>query len=101
MPTFEFVSDFLYSNLLLTTVRNNEFVARCPFCGDSKKNPKKKRFHVKFVDDQTIFFNCFNCGHSGSFIDLYSFIKGIDHKQAWKELRTDVLDILKNRKEKC
>lgn len=96
MPSFEFVSNFMYSNLIMTTNSNMNFTARCPFCGDSKKNLKKRRFHLKYISDDSIVFNCFNCGASGSFIDLYAYINGMDSRQAWKKLRSNSLDKLKS-----
>lgn len=95
MPSFEFVSDFMYSNLIMTSHSNMNFIARCPFCGDSKKSLKKRRFHLKYINNESIVFNCFNCGASGSFIDLYAHINGIDSKQAWRKLRGNSLDSLK------
>ena len=97
MPSFEFVTDFMYNNLIMTSHSNMNFIARCPYCGDSKKSLKKRRFHLKYINDDSIVFNCFNCGVSGSFIDLYAHINGIDSRQAWRKLRNNSLDNLKSK----
>lgn len=51
----------------LTLVENDQYKARCPLCGDSHKNPDKKRFYIKFNFDNSepIKYNCFNCNASG------------------------------------
>lgn len=41
-------------------------VARCPFCGDSKKNRYKKRFGF-FERGDTLFAGCFNCNYCQPF----------------------------------
>jgi hypothetical protein len=46
-------------------------VARCPVCGDSKKNKYKKRFGIVMSEEGT-FCNCFNCGYTSS---LQGFLK--------------------------
>lgn len=96
--SLEFVSRFLFENLLKTTVSNDgkKFNARCPFCGDSKKNPNKKRFHLKFESEEAVFFNCFNCDKTGTFLDLYCFINGIDKKEAYNRLRKERFNSLKD-----
>lgn len=72
------------------------FHGRCPFCGDSKKNKNKKRFHLKYNNGNPGF-NCFNCGVHGSFIELYSYMKGISIHETIKILnKFDIKDI-KNR----
>jgi len=86
MVTFEFVQGFLTENLQNVTFRNTEFNARCPICNDSQKNPRKKRFYLKYTPENGGVYNCFNCGKSGNFIDLYSRIKGISSNQAFKEV---------------
>lgn len=84
-----FVNQFVFENLELPRVSSSglEFTARCPICGDSKKNKQKRRFNLKFENEENIFYHCFNCEATGNFIDLYAFVKGISQKEAWKELR--------------
>lgn len=42
-----------------------KFNARCPICGDSKKNKSKKRFWI-LEKNGNFFVHCFNCGYSTS-----------------------------------
>jgi DNA primase len=62
---------------------------RCPFCGDSKKNPNLKRCHIDYYPEanEYVFF-CYNggCNESGNIYTLYAHLKGITYKEAKKEL---------------
>lgn len=60
---------------------------RCPLCGDSKKTVRKRRFSVTY-ENGCAFFNCFNCGKSGTFAELVSELKGIDISNAIKQVET-------------
>lgn len=44
-----------------------EYIIRCPFCGDSSRNPWKKRLYIRINKDDNypLKFNCFKCGRSG------------------------------------
>jgi len=97
MPSYNFVYDFAMANLQQVKVKGKNFVARCPLCGDSVKNIRKKRFNLKFENEKSIFYHCFNCNASGSFISLYARIKGITDKQAYREIskKKIVLKMLK------
>lgn len=48
-------------------VSPTQIAARCMFCGDSKKDPRKTRFYVQtnLNNDKPILYNCFNCGECG------------------------------------
>ena len=72
------VSEFVYENFekVKQSESGNHFLARCIFCGDSKKNAYKKRFNLNYNNGNPIY-HCFNCDKSGSFIKLYSEIKNI------------------------
>ena len=87
MLDLEFVNEFMYENFENVTVSKNgtHFHARCLFCGDSKKNLRKKRFHCDYNNGNPMY-NCFNCNASGSFLELYSKVKGISINEAKKEL---------------
>lgn len=61
------------------------FEARCLLCGDSKKNPYKKRFHLDW-NNGVPGWHCWNCGEHGNFIELYGIVKGISYEDAKKEL---------------
>lgn len=42
---------------------------RCPFCGDSKKNPLKARGYMyEHPEKSTLYYKCHNCGLSASFL---------------------------------
>jgi hypothetical protein len=87
MLSLDFVSQFVYENLSQVTTSQNgtHFHARCILCGDSKKSLSKKRFHLDFNDGNPIY-HCFNCSESGSFLQLYSQLKGLSISQAKKDL---------------
>lgn len=66
-----------------------ELAFRCPFCGDSKKDRNKKRFHVTRGkrNDTPIIYHCFNCDVSG--ILTPSVLKMFDIEDA--ELNTSLI----------
>jgi transcription elongation factor Elf1 len=66
--------------------KSGYFNFRCPFCGDSAKNKRKKRgsFHYK---NSNYFYRCFNCGIS---LEVYSFFKELDYI-SYKELKKEIL----------
>jgi DNA primase len=61
------------------------FLARCLLCGDSKRNPYKKRFNLDW-NNGVPGYHCWNCGKHGNFIEIYSIVKGIAYDDAKKEL---------------
>lgn len=77
MISLEFVNEFMWENFENVSISRNgaQYLARCPLCGDSKKNKSKRRFNLKFDGDKTVF-RCFNCDASGSFKKLFLLIKG-------------------------
>ena len=63
-------------------------VARCPICGDSKKDLTKTRFYLFTNKAKTGFsFSCKNCGESGSF---HSFMKEY-HPQIYQQYKLEAL----------
>jgi len=48
---------------------DNLYNFSCPYCGDSKRNPRRARGDV-FEHDGTTFFKCHKCGKSRSFDDF-------------------------------
>lgn len=63
---------------------------RCPICGDSKKNPNKRRCHVDFYSkyDEWIY-TCYNGGcpePSGNIQSLYSHVMSVSWKESNKAL---------------
>lgn len=81
------VSEFVYENFSKVSVSKNgtHWLCRCPLCGDSKKSKSKKRFNLDYNGGNPIF-HCWNCGGSGSFLEIYSIIKGISINESIKEL---------------
>ena len=66
----------------LTKKSDSIYIARCPICGDSKKDISKKRFYILFSRKQTY---CQNCHYNNS---IHGFIKENYpdvYKQYWKE----------------
>jgi DNA primase len=99
MLDLDFVYSFIMENFpnVSVTRHGSHFNFRCPFCGDSEKSKKKKRFHLQFVNDESIFFNCFNCQSSGNFYDLYAHIHGISSEEAYKKLKRFNEDSIKQK----
>lgn len=58
---------------------------RCPYCGDSKKNPLKARGYL-YIKKDRFYYNCKNCGVGRTF---YNFIKD-QFPERLNELRLDV-----------
>jgi DNA primase len=77
------VREFVFEHFpkVKVTKGGTHFNARCILCGDSKKSLSKRRFNLNYNNGNPIY-QCFNCGESGSFIDLYATIKGIDYSEA-------------------
>ena len=62
-----------------TTKEDDLFNFRCPFCGDSRKNPNKARGYVHRKDDD-YFFKCHNCNKATNFSGLLKFVDDQQHK---------------------
>jgi DNA primase len=86
------VEEFLFTRLNKVKRKGSSgYRARCPFCGDSKRNPNIRRFHIDYFGkyDEWIY-KCYNggCGESGNIQSLVAYMKGID----WKEANDDLKD---------
>jgi hypothetical protein len=57
MLSLEFVTEFLMENVENIDILKSgtHFQGRCPLCGDSKKSKKKKRFHLQFESESSIY----------------------------------------------
>jgi hypothetical protein len=77
----------MLQNFEQTQVKENgtHFLARCLLCGDSKKNPYKKRFNLNW-NNGVPGWHCWNCGRKGNFIEIYSIVKGLSYDDAKKEI---------------
>lgn len=90
------VEEFLYSSCNKVKRNNGGYVMRCPICGDSKKNPNKRRCHVDYYSkyDEWIY-TCYNGGcpePSGNIQSLYSHVMGVSWKEANKALNETKYD---------
>ena len=63
----EELRDYLLANFPDAKVVSGgkEVNMRCRFCGDSQKDPRKKRLYISLGYDKPPQYNCFNCGESG------------------------------------
>lgn len=81
----QFVSEKVWEYLPSSKVRiGNEIHVRCPLCGDSKKNSRKKRGY--FYTSSCTYF-CFNCGTSMSGMQLLKSIAGNAYEDILQEYR--------------
>lgn len=87
MIDLQIVDEFVYENFELVSVSKSgtHWHTRCLLCGDSKKNTRKKRFHLDYNDGNPIW-HCWNCGQSGSFLQLYSTVKAVSIEEAKRDL---------------
>jgi hypothetical protein len=85
----QFLTQFMLQNFDQTTVSSNgtHFLSRCFICGDSKKNPYKKRFNMDW-NNGVPGWHCWNCGRHGNFYEIYSIVKGLSYDDAKKEIFT-------------
>ena len=59
----------------------HHFNARCPICGDSKRNRSKARWHAfQHSDKGFLVCKCFNCGYTNSFDNFLKEIEPEVHK---------------------
>lgn len=87
MPILEDVTEYIYSvcDNVRVTRGGLHFHSRCPVCGDSEKSRSKKRFHLQFDDEKSVYWQCWNCGESGNFYDLYSRLENTSKKEALRK----------------
>jgi len=99
MITLEFVTSFMYEHFENVTISRNgiQFLARCPLCGDSKKNKRKRRFNLKYDGNNTVF-RCFNCDESGKFKKLYFLITGEKYEEYKYENFDEIKEKFKKKK---
>lgn len=80
------VEEFVYSSLQKPKRRGNGWVARCPICGDSKKNPNMRRLNIDYYPRYDEFiYKCYNGGcpeNSGNIQSLYAHVYGCTWKEA-------------------
>ena len=80
-----FINEKVWEYLPPSKVRvGNEIHVRCPLCGDSKKNVRKKRGY--YYNASGSYF-CFNCNASMSGLKLLEHIAGQDYQDIIQEYR--------------
>jgi len=81
----EFINEKVWQYLPPSKVRiGNEVHMRCPICGDSKKNSRKKRGYWYTA---TSSYHCFNCGVSMTGLKFLQAISGSDYEDIIQEYR--------------
>ena len=90
------VEEFIYSSLHKPKRRGDGYIARCPICGDSKRNPNLRRLNIDYYPryDEWIY-KCYNGGcpeNSGNIQSLYAFVNGCTWKQANEALEEKKFD---------
>jgi len=88
MIDLQVVTEFMYAHFeqVKVTKHGTHFLARCPLCGDSKKNKLKRRFNLDY-NNGVPGYKCFNCDKDGNFYKIYSIIKGISYDDAVERLK--------------
>jgi hypothetical protein len=88
MIDLETVTTFMFSHFeqVKQSRKGTHFLARCPLCGDSKRNPYKKRFNMDY-NNGVPGWNCFNCDEHGNFYTIYSRVLGISYDDAVDRLK--------------
>ena len=102
----ETVTTFMFAHFeqVKQSQRGTHFLARCPLCGDSKRNQYKKRFNLDY-NNGVPGWKCFNCDEHGNFYDIYSRVLGVSYDDAverlknpaWKRGDKDKTDKVKDR----
>ena len=69
--------------IILKKLNDGQWLARCPFCGDSIKSPNRGHLYLK---PSTGDYACHRCGKMGKTLGLYAGLRNIDTKSAYKEL---------------
>ena len=68
---------------VLKRLPDEQWLARCPFCGDSQKSQKHGHLYLK---PSTGEYKCQRCGVGGYTVGLYARLRGVDTKLAYAEL---------------
>lgn len=81
----QYINEKVWEYLPSSKVRvGTEIHVRCPICGDSKKNSRKKR---GYYYNTSCSYYCFNCGASMSGLKLLEAIAGRDYEEIRQEFR--------------
>ena len=81
----QFINDKVWEYLPPSKVKvGNEIHMRCPICGDSKKNSRKKRGYY-YLDSCSYY--CFNCGTTLSGLKFLKALSGADYEDILQEYK--------------
>jgi hypothetical protein len=67
---------------ILRRASSEEYIARCPFCGDSE-NPEHGHLYLNI--SKNVYY-CVRCGEGGDVADLYAKLTNLSKEEAYKEL---------------
>lgn len=88
-------------SIIFKKISNVQYRIRCPFCGDSNKNPYDMHCYIKcdFSNpDEGIKYNCFLCNKGGNYI--YNLLKALNADQKIIDMaRSSVVNTIGNIKE--
>lgn len=91
------IEEVLFENCEGVNWKRGEWNMRCPFCGDSKKSKRIKRFYLFWYPQYgTWLYKCYNGGceanEPGDVVSLVAYLKGISYSQAKKLVGDDTYD---------
>lgn len=75
---------------ILKQLPDGQYLARCPFCGDSQKSEQHGHLYLK---PETGEYKCHRCGEGGYAVGFYARLRGVDTKTAYKELANATFQI--------
>lgn len=77
----------LYEKCQQVKVKRDEWLCRCPLCGDSKTKPFAQRFHINYYPKyDTFMYKCHRCGESNNVYMLYCELYSASYDDAKKFL---------------
>ena len=83
------ITEMLYEKCQQVEIKNNEWICRCPLCGDSITKPHVKRFHIDYYPIyNTYMYKCYRCGESNNVYMLYCNLYDATYDEA-KEFLDD------------
>ncbi|MBE3579037.1 MAG: DUF3854 domain-containing protein [Caldanaerobacter subterraneus] len=71
---------------ILRRASSEEYIGRCPFCGDSKKDPEHGHLYLNIA--RNVYY-CVRCGEGGDAVDLYAKLENISRKEAYKRIKEE------------
>lgn len=88
---FDKVIEIANEKLEISEVKEEEIIARCPWCGDSKTKPYARRLIINYYPVyETYIAHCWRCGESQNIISFYSYLYDVSYIEAKKNLCNNV-----------